>query len=625
MLQAIQHRKGALRTGLTCCITGLCLMILSQHIATVDLADINTAIQGIGPWQWTLALCATAISFLAVGQYDVVWHRQLKTGVSGAQARSSGMAAIAVGQAVGLGAVTGTFVRWHLLKEHSLKSAAAVTIAVSVSFLICWGVYALVAASSLGLLTGQQAVILASIGGLVAYLILRRSADQTSKRGLMALLLLTGIDIVFAGTALWILIPTADASLFEAVILAYILALGAGLISNAPGGVGAFELVLLALLSTIPETAVLAGVLAFRIVYYIVPALLGGCLMLRAQLTKPAAALRAHAHDAAPISDLCHQGATLVRRGAASWVIRKHLLGTVAIEPGGSNPFWQRRGPGFRGLYKCGPRLAGQARAKGWQVRLIAKDAVILPISWTLDGSKRSGLRRKIRQAEKAGIRVTRAEATLPLVLMDAVAASWATQNKGELGYAMGRYTHAYVAHQQVYLIWQNQQLCGFATVQTRPQAWGLDLIRHLPNMPTGAMHLAIATIIADAQRAKVGQFSLGAVPAGPAGSRLQQHCAAKKAGLHQFKAGFMPHWVPLYHAAPSKGQWLLSMMHVCGHIQRPLKRLLGQSGSTITELIKKANIIHLPHIASSVIDQPTLAHERLHHDQCSVRSLGNP
>jgi phosphatidylglycerol lysyltransferase len=51
------------------------------------------------------------------------------------------------------------------------------------------------------------------------------------------------------------------------------LALGAALLSTTPGGVGPFEFMMLGLLPQLPTSKMLGSILAFRIVYYAIPAL----------------------------------------------------------------------------------------------------------------------------------------------------------------------------------------------------------------------------------------------------------------------------------------------------------------------------------------------------------------
>lgn len=57
--------------------------------------------------------------------------------------------------------------------------------------------------------------------------------------------------------------------------------MAAGVVSNVPGGVGVFETVVILLLSgQLPADAVLAALLAYRIVYYLLPFAVAAGLLL---------------------------------------------------------------------------------------------------------------------------------------------------------------------------------------------------------------------------------------------------------------------------------------------------------------------------------------------------------
>jgi len=405
---------------------------------------------------------------------------------------------------------------------------------------------------------------------------------------------LTILDLAFASVALWVLIPDPSLISYPTLLAAFTLALGAGLISNAPGGLGAFELVLIATLPKGVESDLIAAMLAFRLVYYLIPAVCGGLVLLASHLrsANPDASL-----SDAPNSDLCWQGAAMMSDGQNTFVGRRHLLGTVALEPTSWNFSCAQHPFVFKYLYKCTQDTATKARRNGWAVRRIASDAVIDPQTWSTDGPAHSTLRRKLRQAAKAGVTVDRAGHAAPDPAMDIVANAWKTRQGGELGYAMGRYTSDYVARQYTYQIHQNERLIGFITVQTRRSAWTIDLIRHLPELPQGAMHAAIATIIADAATAGVSTLSLGAVPDGPSTSPIQRYCNRKKAGLRQFKAAFNPRWEPRYHAAPTPLHLGLSLVLIMIHIQRPWARIGATRAKLQTKLMNVPKIIHLPHV----------------------------
>ena len=583
-----------LKPAFAICISALCLWMVSQQVSEVSWADLSTAVSSIHLWQWAIAAVATFASFLAIGQYDVIWHRHLGSNVTPATARKTGMATVAVAQTVGLGSVTGTFLRWHMLHPIAFSTATAITIGVCLSFLGFWAVFAVLAAGWMGFVGGALTQSLIVLAACLSFALFKQPRFRAIAKLMPALCGLTFLDLFFAALALWVLFPDPTVVSFPTLLAGFTIALGAGLISNAPGGLGAFELVMLTVLATAPEATLCATILAFRVVYYLVPALCGGAILLYAHL-------RGKTDDTqvsqAPISDLCRQGAILKSTRLGRVVMRRHLLGTVSIEPTTWDFMNDTQHIGFLGIYKAPAAVATIARRHGWTVRRVAVDAVITPLTWTTEGSNRSQLRRKLRQATKARITVVRNGRTAPSAEMDAVAKAWADAHGGELGYAMGRYDPAYVRHQQTYLIYQDDQLCGFVTVQARAQAWAIDLIRHIPRMPQGAMHAAITRIIEDASVAGVATLSLGAVPDGPADNTLQAICIGKKTGLRQFKAAFGPRWEPRYHIAPTSTQWAISLIHVFWHVQRPLVRLWSRLPGTLAELMKMERIIHLIHI----------------------------
>lgn len=59
------------------------------------------------------------------------------------------------------------------------------------------------------------------------------------------------------------------------VLMAYWISFLAGLVAHSPGGVGVFEAVMLITLPDINRSALLAALLLFRVVYYLVPLAFG--------------------------------------------------------------------------------------------------------------------------------------------------------------------------------------------------------------------------------------------------------------------------------------------------------------------------------------------------------------
>lgn len=90
--------------------------------------------------------------------------------------------------------------------------------------------------------------------------------------------LVAAFDLAAASAALYVLLPAPDPSAYPAFFLGYALAIIAALISHVPGGLGVFEAVVIA---TVPgdKAQLLAALLAYRVVYYLLPLLLAALLL----------------------------------------------------------------------------------------------------------------------------------------------------------------------------------------------------------------------------------------------------------------------------------------------------------------------------------------------------------
>ena len=84
-------------------------------------------------------------------------------------------------------------------------------------------------------------------------------------------IVLSVIDLSLSSAVLWWLLPPDAHISFIAFVGAYAVAVIAGIISHVPGGIGVFETVILYTLPEVPKDALLGSLLAYRVVYYLVP------------------------------------------------------------------------------------------------------------------------------------------------------------------------------------------------------------------------------------------------------------------------------------------------------------------------------------------------------------------
>jgi phosphatidylglycerol lysyltransferase len=353
--------------------------------------------------------------------------------------------------------------------------------------------------------------------------------------------------------------------------VAFLLALGAGLALGTPGGIGAFELTLLALLPGQDEAPLLAAILAWRVIYYLLPAVLALFLVLRG----PMASRRRDV--LAPVPDTpAFPEAGLMRQGQFQPVIAGETLFAAARTPhalialreplaGGAEAVHLRalmaraaRESRAGVVYKATPRMAAQARHLGLAVLPLSREAWLSPQGFALDHPARAVLRRKLRKAAQAGV-LAQCEAFDPPDLAR-INADWIATRGGEQGFSLGRFDPSYLAGQRVYVARVGLRAVGFASFHAMPTGWALDLMRPHPAAPEGTAQALIAAAIADAARAGVSRLSLAAVPEAAFGpntltarlTRLSPGGQAAARGLWQFKTAFAPRWERLYLIAPS-------------------------------------------------------------------------
>lgn len=569
------------RLALTLAVSVLFLALLAQRLQGLDPVHVLRAIGLVELVDWLGAACATWVSFRAVAGYDLALHRHLATGIAAGRAARAGFAAIAIGQTVGLGVVSGALVRWRMLPELGFRGAMRLSVLVALSFLLAW---ATICAAVLILqpdapLAGWAPLVL---GGLL----LGAGGTLVRPRPWMPnlitqgrLLALAAVDCLAAGLALWLLIP-ADVT-FAQFLPVFLLALGAGLVSGAPAGLGAFEITLLALLPQVSEAHLLAGILAWRVVYYAGPALLGAGVALVTRSEGGAALSRR------PLPEIAEAG--LATQGElvphpAGFLGGRTRHGLIALAEVADLT-------GFRAaamaegrwpvLYKAGPRMAVRAREAGLVVLPIAREAWLRPMEFRLDLTARAGLRRKLRRAEALGVR----SAWEPAPDWEALAqvnADWVRARGAEHGFSMGRYAEDYLAGQRVIVARQSGQVVGFASFHAARIAgetvWTLDLLRPAPSAPDGTAQSLVMAALQVARAEGVARLSLAAVPLGCSlaergiVARLGRRVApAAVSGLCQFKAGFAPDWQRLYIAGHSILALALVGQEIWHRVRHPL------------------------------------------------------
>lgn len=579
-------RLPLLRGAIPIMVSLVCLWLLRDSIDHVDFTAVTHAAMTI-PWHdWMIAAALTAISFAAVAQYDRLVAVWLGIDLPARLILFAGWRATAISQVLGYGLVTGSLTRWRALGRPgglSLWRCCQLTLGVTISFFAGAAIVvsiAILLAPTASFAPWSRALGLCCIGAAACVLTLtiwppaRLYSSIPGPVFMVKTILFAAIDTLAAALIIYVFLPSGDTN-FMLFYAAFLVALCAGMLSGLPAGIGAFEMTLVALLAPTDPGALLSAIFGFRVIYYAVPAIVAGASLIWVSERKgPFIALPVLsklrddlARYAPPEADLTTQNLLhlVALQSDSSAALRHHarncdivlgdpfgacapdiILGCLKAEAGA------RLQPLV--LYKCGASTVRAAAKHGFRSFQIGSEAVVNPSSFTIQGSERRQLRRKLRQAQKANVEVN--QDMPPFATLVDIDAEWQAQNGGARGFSMGYLTHRLLLRQRVFTARIDGRPIAFATFLSGARGWTLDLIRTRKNCPDGTVHSLVAAGLEAAKCDAISRVSLAAAPfklAVPPQNtfekivgRIFQRDASLR-GLAQFKASFGPDWHPTY------------------------------------------------------------------------------
>ena len=291
---------------LTAGLFALGAFALYQLLKPVNFRDVMDQVRST-PWHIiALSLLAMFAGYAALIGYDWSALRYLGKKLPFPVIMTGGFLGYALGNTIGAGPVTGGAVRYRIYSSLGLTAydIAAIAIFGSLAFglgativgfgALAYHPYALQSLTSISpqILRWIGIVALVLSLGFLAALALRKSEItlrghrfRTPSLGLLSgQLLFTATDILMAATVLYLLLPPNDMG-FATFLAVFAAAIFAGVASHVPGGVGVFETIIIAALpASVPVDQAAAGLLLYRLIYYLVPFALALVLLALSEL-----------------------------------------------------------------------------------------------------------------------------------------------------------------------------------------------------------------------------------------------------------------------------------------------------------------------------------------------------
>ena len=290
-------RSTTVQAWLAAAVLALAGFALWQQFQSLTLAQLRGAWMATAPARIVWSLLATAVSFACLASYErFATERMVPGRVPRAMALRVGALAHALSNTLGLHALTGSAFRFQQYRRYGLgpgdvgKVLAMVAVSVALGVLVV-GAGALAWLQFSATAWPLKLAALASLA-VVAFAMTRSSriralASTLAWPTLSRLVPVAALEMAAAIAALYVLLPAGSSPGLAAFTLIFVGAMGLGIVSHAPGGIGVFEATMLAALPSAHHAGVLVALLLYRAIYNLLPFALA-VLVLALQALRPA-------------------------------------------------------------------------------------------------------------------------------------------------------------------------------------------------------------------------------------------------------------------------------------------------------------------------------------------------
>lgn len=279
-----------------------CLMALSIDRLTSEIRyeDVLAALDGM---RWTaiaLAIFFTALSFVALAFYDLNALDFIGRRLPVSSVAATSFIAYAVGNTVGFGALSGGAIRFRAYSRLGLspgevgRVVAFVTLAFGMGLVVVSALATLAVAPQIAAVLGFHsfwlrvlAVTVLVLIGIV--LILARDGHEVrifghelhlpDSRTSSRQFLVSAADIAASASVLYVLLPETHLG-WPTFVAMYATAIGIGVLSHVPAGLGVFETVMIAALgNAIGIDQLVGSLVVYRLIYHVLPLLAAVALL----------------------------------------------------------------------------------------------------------------------------------------------------------------------------------------------------------------------------------------------------------------------------------------------------------------------------------------------------------
>ena len=322
---SVRKLARTLPTALGACLLVGAVYVVWKEFRTLRIGDIGAALGNMPSRSVWLALMWAFFSYFVLTFYDRLGTRYAGAKVSYLRVSFASFCAYALSHNLGFAAVSGAAVRYRLYAHWGLTPGQIARVIAFCS--LTFGLGGMVLGGAV--LVGEPDAVpffgsiaphwaMAAVGvllwGVVAsYISLSRCVRRFTVFGheielpnwRMAILqvLLAAVDVAVTVTIMYQLLPDVPGLNYGRFLGIYLASYSAGLIANVPGGIGVFDsAMLLGLKPYMDEAHILAAIVVFRLLYYIIPLFLAGSLFAGNELLLRGGALLGRRSSPGPLT-----------------------------------------------------------------------------------------------------------------------------------------------------------------------------------------------------------------------------------------------------------------------------------------------------------------------------------
>jgi len=323
-------------------IVGLAAVIVSgyllyRELAGISVAEIKSSFSEIPVHRFLLAGLSTLVAYAALAWYDriALLHLGVRH-ISWFFVSVCSFTTYALSHNIGASVFSGAVVRYRAYTAKGLSAAQVAVLVALCSFtfglgtILLGGLVLVALPDTLTRLNGYLPAVLtdpatarilgAGLLGFVALYVIgsllrlkpltirKFKLEYPRPQIMLRQIVAAPLELLGAAGIIYFALPEAGNPGFLVVLAVFLASFSAALVSNAPGGLGVFELVFVVAMPDVPRPSIIAALLVFRLFYFWLPFLVSVVVVLLYERNRLASAIKGDPAEAAPGAPLTAPG-----------------------------------------------------------------------------------------------------------------------------------------------------------------------------------------------------------------------------------------------------------------------------------------------------------------------------